>query len=124
MQELSGRSCHERGIKMYYVLNDNNEPVVERDTNKFCKWIENNDNRRIAYTKVGSKAVSTVFLGIDHGFDGGPPVLFETMVFGGKFNEYMKRYSTYNGALEGHDETVLLVKSVDKRNRENENKAL
>lgn len=25
--------------------------------------------------------VSTVFLGIDHNFDGGPPLLFETMVF-------------------------------------------
>jgi hypothetical protein len=110
--------------RMYYVLNDNNEPVVERDTNKFCKWIESNDNRRIAYTKVGSKAVSTVFLGIDHGFDGGPPVLFETMVFGGKFNEYMERYCTYEGALEGHEETVRLVKSVDKRNKERENKAL
>lgn len=109
---------------MYYVLDENNVPIAERDIDKYCKWIENEKNRRIAYTKVGSKAVSTVFLGIDHGFDGGPPVLFETMVFGGKFNEYMERYCTYEGALEGHEKAVQLVKSVDKRNRENENKAL
>lgn len=124
MRGPNGRSCQGKGIAMYYVLDENNEPVKETDTNKFCRWIEDKKNRRIAYTKVGSKAVSTVFLGIDHGFDGGPPVLFETMVFGGKFNEYMKRYCTYNGALEGHDETVELVKSVDKRNKNRENLSL
>lgn len=26
--------------------------------------------------------VSTVWLGLDHGYGGGPPIIFETMVFG------------------------------------------
>ena len=108
---------------MYYVLDDNNVPILE-DADKFVKWIIEPKNRRIAETKVGAKIVSTVFLGIDHGFDGGPPVLFETIVFGGEGSSYMQRYCTYEGALEGHDETVNLVKAVDKRNKNREYKTL
>lgn len=109
---------------MYYVLDDKHVPLREFDLGKWSKWVVEPKNRRIAETKVGSKIVSTVFLGVDHGFDGGPPVLFETMVFGGKFSQYMQRYCTYEGALEGHEETVNLVKSVDKRNRNRENKSI
>jgi len=52
--------------------------------------------------------VSTVFLGIDHGWGTGKPILFETMVFmdndwGGI---YQHRYYTYEDALVGHKETI------------------
>ena len=40
--------------------------------------------RRVAQNYVGDVHVSTVFLPIDHGWGEGPPVLFETMVFGYK----------------------------------------
>ncbi len=54
--------------------------------------------------------VSTVFLGIDHAFLGPSPVLFETMIFGGKYNEYKRRYQTFNEALKGHQQTLGLLK--------------
>lgn len=54
--------------------------------------------------------VSTVFLGIEHGFHNGKPVLFETMVFGGKHNGYQDRYTSLTEAFEGHETVVNLVK--------------
>lgn len=47
--------------------------------------------------------VSTVFLGLDHRFGGeGPPILFETMIFGGKLDQYQERCCTYAQAIEMH----------------------
>ena len=54
--------------------------------------------------------VSTVFLTIDHGWGNGPPVLFETMVFGGKHGDYQERYVTWYEAEQGHRRAVHLVK--------------
>lgn len=57
--------------------------------------------------------VSTVFLGLDHSFFGGPPLIFETMVFppGWMFWRHwgsmdMNRYSTEAQAQEGHKQMV------------------
>jgi len=50
--------------------------------------------------------VSTVFIGLDHssGFHEGPPIVFETMVFGGKLDGEMDRYCTWEQAERGHQE--------------------
>lgn len=52
--------------------------------------------------------VSTVFLRLDHNFGDGPPILFETMVFGvGSMAELdMNRYVTYDEAIIGHNKMV------------------
>lgn len=55
--------------------------------------------------------VSTVWLGVDHnfGFNRGPPIIFETMVFKNKFelSDYAgRRYSTEEEALRGHEQLV------------------
>lgn len=46
--------------------------------------------------------LSTVFLGIDHSFSGGTPVLFESMIFGGDLNESQERYTSWDEAEVGH----------------------
>ena len=49
--------------------------------------------------------VSTVFLGLDHNYGGGRPILFETMVFGAGeegFDNDMDRYHTWIEAVAGH----------------------
>jgi len=56
--------------------------------------------------------VSTVFIGLDHRFFGdGPPLLFESMVFGGPLDGEQFRYPTWDAAAAGHallvDEAVL-----------------
>lgn len=71
-------------------------------------FFNDTEARRVGYDKVGEARVSTVFLGIDHNFDDeGPPILFETMVFGLLGEEEQQwRYASYEDAVEGHRRAV------------------
>jgi hypothetical protein len=65
----------------------------------------------VAKTKVGDAEVSTVFLGLDHGWEvDAPPILFETMVFGGVLDQEQVRYATWAEAESGHAAMVARVK--------------
>ncbi len=59
---------------------------------------------------AGSADVSTVYLGINHRFGDGPPLIFETMVFGGPLDQEQERYSTEAQARAGHAKWVEAVK--------------
>lgn len=59
-------------------------------------------DRHVASVWFGQVLVSTVFLGLDHSWCGGPPLLFETMVFGGPLDRETDRYSTWEEAETGH----------------------
>jgi len=68
---------------------------------------------------VGPFLVSTVFLGIDHNWGGGPPLIFETMIFNQGpeserpwHEEYQERYSTWEQAEAGHARAVLEAKRL------------
>lgn len=50
--------------------------------------------------------ISTVWLGLDHQWGDGPPLIFETMVFGGPNDQDQYRYSTEDEARAGHAEIV------------------
>lgn len=60
--------------------------------------------------------VSTVWLGLDHRFGQGPPLIFETMVFlpsSASGNELaMERYGTEADALAGHARLVAKYKEA------------
>lgn len=63
----------------------------------------------IKQTSLANCWISTVFLGLDHAHGGGPPVLFETMVFPshGDWGEIDgDRYHSRAEALEGHERMV------------------
>lgn len=89
----------------HYLL-QGHRPVREPDILKWAAWWET-AQRRVARERLtlpdGTEAeVSTVFLGIDHGF-GGRPLLFETMVFGLKEDaQPCWRYATWLEAEAGH----------------------
>lgn len=61
---------------------------------------------RVGETTVGHRRVSTVFLGLDHGWNG-VPMWFETMIFSefanDRLNEWCERYTTWEQAKAGHD---------------------
>ena len=76
----------------------------------WARWFETAD-RKVANDRIGDIRVSTVFLGVDHNFDGGPPLLFETMIFGGPHDEYQEWYSTWEEAEAGHATALALVKA-------------
>lgn len=67
-------------------------------------------NRTIARTEVGERYVSTVWMGLDHSFSEGPPLIFETMVF--PECELCERYSTLEEAKEGHARMVAQLEAV------------
>lgn len=53
--------------------------------------------------------VSTVFTGINMNYHDGPPLTFETMIFGGKHDQYQERYATAAQAIEGHKKACKLA---------------
>lgn len=84
-------------------------------------WAESFDhaNRRVGFTTVTggnpprTYEISTVHLGLDHGWGDGPPIIFETMVFGlDDDDEMMDRYSTEAQAREGHTAMVVQVSAM------------
>jgi hypothetical protein len=84
-----------------------------------AEWLttfENHQARRVGLTTVNDHDISTVLLGIDHSFGyGGPPLIFETMVFCRNHNacdwqDHCLRYSTKERALLGHMTTTNDVK--------------
>lgn len=95
---------------MKYILDENRKPVKENDLFKWGEWMQTAD-RHVAKTKADDDVeVSTVFLGLDHNFWGeGPPILFETMIFGGEHDGWMDRYATWEEAELGHLAAVRMV---------------
>lgn len=91
-----------------YILKDK-EPVECPSLIDWGKWMETPSNRVVKQENVGRAHVSTVFLGLDHSFGRGPPVLFETMIFGGKHDQYQDRCSCWDEAEEMHKKAVELV---------------
>src|SRR5262245_52369685 len=71
--------------------------------------------RDIGYKRVAEDTlpsgtwISTVWLGIDHSFFNGPPLIFETMVFPSRdklSNLDVERYATEEEAIAGHKAMV------------------
>ena len=92
---------------MNYILEGKSPKPVD-DILEWAEWFET-ANRRVARTKMWlGVEVSTVFLGLDHSFDRGAPILFETMIFGGKQDEYQDRYHTWEEAEIGHRQACIL----------------
>jgi hypothetical protein len=72
------------------------------------------NNRRVALTHLSNNEyISTVFLGINHGWRPNRPIWFETMAFvdNEKWNHYQDRYETYEEAERGHEKVVNAIKA-------------
>jgi len=76
-------------------------PVECADPKEWGAWLQGAD-KRVALDRINGVDISTVFLGVDYQFGEGPPILFETMVFGGKLDSEMERYETWDEAEAGH----------------------
>lgn len=91
--------------QLYYRLDENNIPIP-CSMEEWC-----GAHKRVGDDDITDKIrVSTIFLGLDHNWADGPVILFETMIFGGKHDEYQERYSTWDEAVEGHKKAIELVK--------------
>lgn len=92
-----------KGPGVYYIRNPDGTIVETLDVLAWAKYFERED-RIIKSHWFGDIHVSTVFLGLDHGFSlsDDPPLLFETMIFRGQLDEYQDRYATEAEAIKGH----------------------
>jgi hypothetical protein len=95
-----------------YIL-EGHTPVLVNDLLAWAKRFGTAD-RRVEKTEVDGVEISTVFLGVDHGFCG-TLSLFETMVFGGPLDGEQARYATWEGAELGHAAMVKRVKAAGTR---------
>lgn len=97
----------------YYILNAQGEPVACDSVHEWGRMFERG-NRVVAKEQIGDANISTVFLGLDHSFEeGAAPVLWETMVFGGKLNEEQDRCSGGREQAEAmHARMVQRVKEA------------
>jgi hypothetical protein len=79
---------------------------------------EDTEYKRVAETTLPDGTyISTVWLGLDHQFGDGPPLIFETMVFdasmGTMFDgDYTDHYTLLSEAEEGHLAVVLKVRAA------------
>lgn len=112
----------------HYILDAYGEPVLEPDLLTWARWFEYSDNRRLAWTETKFHNISTVFLGLDHNlWDGGPPLLWETMAFTKERHLSMvfgrersmpdwldqDRYETRAEALAGHEAMVAKYRKLE-----------
>lgn len=127
----AGIATHHKGLvtmkrPFTYIL-VNKVPVAVEDIFMWGDWMDDAklENRVVKQDQINDLLVSTVFLGVDHGWGDGPPLLFETLVFWiyekpvtkefmGKLYtsdreaiiSTITRYSTWQQAEEGHERAV------------------
>ena len=93
---------------MHYVLEG--KEIKEVDLMEWAMQFDTSD-RHVTQDEIADGVkVSTVFLGLDHRYGDGPPLLFETLVFNGELDGEMVRYSTWDEAEIGHKEMVERVR--------------
>lgn len=85
---------------------------------EWVRLLKDEHYRRVARTKLLDASdpakcydVSTVWIGLDHAFGNGPPLIFETMVWpsGDDAEVECTRYPTEQQAMDGHTRTVVMV---------------
>jgi hypothetical protein len=129
---------HNNNIQMnmpgHFVLGPDHElikvDVYDKDGQlnipMLMKWgecFEDFSQRKVGQTTVGPYNISTVFLGLDHNYGDGPPLVFETIIFDGEhvvtyelfrgqyfaqeaFGGSLWRYPTWDDAVAGHAKAV------------------
>jgi len=110
--------------RLYLLAEDGKTPVpvemTDEGMQKYGEWYEDFSHRIVANTAVGELRVSTVFLGIDHGFGIGKPVLWETMIFPkDSLRElYQDRYTSHDDAVKGHEAAIAYAEALEAAERE------
>jgi len=103
----------------YYKLGEDGQTPVRLKGvgDELTAWKQDRTVKKDKIVSHGEDiTVSTVFLAIDHSYGGGPPILFETMIFGGERDGYQDRYATWEEALEGHGVALALAKGLTLEN--------
>lgn len=110
MDSESIKKLEELTIGMYYKLVDG-KPVA-------CTFIEyaermEKEGNNVKKTEIEDVLISTIFLGIKTDLFNNKPQLFETMIFGGKYDMSKWKTDTMIKALKLHEQACRMVKRGD-----------
>lgn len=108
----------------FYKLDENKNviPCTSKECDQQLEEMKKNDTKHVAQTTIDNKWISTVWLGLNYRYDDEkdlPPLVFETMILDTKTDEwedYQKRYSTWEEAELGHERAIQWVKDGCKDN--------
>lgn len=105
---------------MFYRLDKNNNPVCCIEPSKpvvIARHVHKTPLEKFVNTisfgqfSIGETTrVSTIFLCLNQGDDDFNPILFETTIFGGEFDQCQERYHTWKEAIDGHNKWLSIVK--------------
>ena len=98
-------------MKLFYRL-DGRTPVALTTLDELAQAaasLGDMESRTVRRTKIGHVHISTVFTVIYLGMGLGPPLLFESMIFGGKFDGEQMRYGAFEEAEWGHFALICKV---------------
>ena len=100
------------GRSTYFILHHRKAYAVF-DLLEWADWYERAD-RTVRKSYIGEYFISTVFLGLDHSFFDGPPLLFETMIFKTSFRDdlYQTRCTTWRQALKMHRTAKEYIRGI------------
>ena len=94
-----------------YILNADGQPQPMDDLLTWAQWMGTGDNKIVRRDDVGPYRVVTTFLGMDqYPHEGDDPFLWDTMVYGGKFDRECERYASKADAEAGHARMVQRVR--------------
>lgn len=83
--------------------NKEGEPISDLEWSHLLRdW----EYKTVLKTNLCKATISTVWLGMNHNFDCGAPLIFETMIFHDG-EEYCWRYPSEEKAIEGHWDAVV-----------------
>lgn len=95
-----------------YVLDKNGKPVHEPDMAKYGRFLASDAKILKQDILPNRTVVSTVFTGCDYR---SPPLLWETIIFGGVRDGYEDRYTSREEALAGHEKAVGIASAKIQR---------
>lgn len=100
---------------MYDYYDRQGNPISMRDWTRLSTWDARENGyayKVVARDEIGTYLVSTIWLGLNHAFMPGPPLIFETMVFADEdwSGAEQLRYSTEEEARAGHARLVEEVR--------------
>lgn len=99
----------------FYKLDENKNaiPCSAKEWGWQRQVMTRTNTKHVAEEQIGDFWISTVWLGINHQYGNGKPLIFETMVFKNEsgIDAYCDRYSTWKEAEEGHKRAVEWVKN-------------
>lgn len=93
----------------YYAKLEGKKVVPVERLEDMSDIFKNDKARRVGIDEIDGVKVSTVFLAINHGWNG-RDLWFETMIFGGDLEGECERYQTFEQAEAGHAKWLTRVK--------------